>query len=184
MRPCPRRDLSRAAGRDPWRRRVFQLSVVEAAQHLRRRDGGERPAAALARAALAPLDVAGGAACGAGVDYVTVTNQLVTFNANDTTKPVKVTGVVKKVEWTNPHIWFYVDVKDESGKVTTWGFSGGPPGMLMRRGITREVLKPGDTVKVEGFRAKDGSNNASGGNVTFADGRKVFAGAAEDVVPQ
>src|SRR3989441_9933754 len=102
----------------------------------------------------------------------------------DGKKPVKVTGVVKKVEWTNPHIWFYVDVKDDSGKITTWGFSGGPPGMLMRRGITRDVLKPGDTVKVEGFRAKDGSNNASGGNVTFADGRKVFAGAAEDVVPQ
>ena len=102
----------------------------------------------------------------------------------DATKPIKVTGIVKKVEWTNPHIWFYVDVKDDSGKVTTWGFSGGPPGMLMRRGITREVLKPGDTVKVEGSRAKDGSNNASGGNVTFADGRKVFAGAAEDVVPQ
>ena len=102
----------------------------------------------------------------------------------DATKPVKITGVVKKVEWMNPHIWFYVDVKDDSGKVTTWGFSGGPPGMLQRRGITRDVLKPGDVIKVEGFRAKDGSNNASGGNVTFADGRKVFAGAAEDVVPQ
>src|SRR5437016_13874801 len=102
----------------------------------------------------------------------------------DATKPVKVTGVVKKVEWMNPHIWFYVDVKDDSGKVTTWGFSGGPPGMLMRRGSPRDLLKPGDVHKVEGFRAKDGSNNASGGNVTFADGRKVFAGAAEDVVPQ
>jgi hypothetical protein len=102
----------------------------------------------------------------------------------DAAKPVKVTGTVKKVEWMNPHIWFYVDVKDESGKVTTWGFSGGPPGMLMRRGITRDVLKVGDVIKVEGFRAKDGSNNASGGNVTFADGRKVFAGAAEDVVPK
>ena len=102
----------------------------------------------------------------------------------DATKPVKVTGTVKKVQWSNPHIWFYVDVKDESGKVTTWGFSGGPPGMLMRRGITRDVLKVGDVIKVEGFRAKDGSNNASGGNVTFANGRKVFAGAAEDVVPQ
>src|SRR5262245_9661697 len=102
----------------------------------------------------------------------------------DVSKPVKVTGTVKKVEWMNPHIWFYVDVKDESGKVTTWGFSGGPPGMLMRRGITKDVLKVGDVIKVEGFRAKDGSNNASGGNVTFPDGRKVFAGAAEDVVPR
>src|SRR5437867_9456244 len=102
----------------------------------------------------------------------------------DTTKPIKVTGVVKAVEWQNPHIWFYVNVKDENGKVTTWGFSGGPPGMLMRRGINKDVLKPGDVIKVDGFRAKDGTNNASGGNVTFADGRKVFAGAAEDTVPR
>jgi len=102
----------------------------------------------------------------------------------DANKPINVTGVVKKVEWQNPHIWFYVDVKDENGKVTTWGFSGGPPGMLARRGITKDVLKVGDVIKVEGFRAKDGSNNGSGGNVTFADGRKVFAGSAEDVVPR
>ena len=102
----------------------------------------------------------------------------------DATKPVSVTGVVKKVEWQNPHIWFYVEVKDENGKVTTWGFSGGPPGMLSRRGITKDVLKVGDVIKVEGFRAKDGSNNGSGGNVTFADGRRVFAGSAEDVVPR
>src|SRR5215467_873990 len=88
----------------------------------------------------------------------------------DANKPVTVTGVVKKVEWQNPHIWFYVEVKDENGKVTTWGFSGGPPGMLSRRGITKDVLKVGDVIKVEGFRAKDGSNNGSGGNVTFADG--------------
>ena len=54
----------------------------------------------------------------------------------DATKPVKVTGTIVKVEWMNPHIWFYVDVKDESGKVTTWGFSSAPPGMLLRRGIT------------------------------------------------
>ena len=101
----------------------------------------------------------------------------------DRTKPVKVEGTVSKVEWMNPHIWFYVDVKDASGKVTTWGFSGGPPGMLQRRGITKEALKVGDVIKVDGFRAKDGSTNGSGGNVTFADGRKVFAGSAEDVVP-
>jgi hypothetical protein len=98
----------------------------------------------------------------------------------DKDKPVKVKGVVTKVEWTNPHIWFFVDVKDESGKVTNWGFSGGPPGMLQRRGITKNVLKLGDVVVVEGFQAKDASNNASGGNVTFENGKKVFAGSAED----
>src|SRR5437667_2456950 len=99
----------------------------------------------------------------------------------DATKPVKVTGTVKKVEWMNPHIWFYVDVKDENGKVTTWDFSGGPPGMLMRRGITRDVLKIGSVVNVEGSRAKDGSNNESRRKVTFADGRNVFTASAEDV---
>jgi uncharacterized protein DUF6152 len=99
----------------------------------------------------------------------------------DTTKPVKVTGTISRVEWTNPHIWFYVDVKDENGTVTTWGFSAAPPGMLMRRGITKEQLKIGAVVNVEGSRARDGSNNASGRRVTFADGRNVFTASAEDV---
>jgi hypothetical protein len=99
----------------------------------------------------------------------------------DITKPVKVTGTIKAVEWRNPHIWFYVDVKDENGKVTTWGFSGGPPGMLLRRGITKDVMKIGAIVNVEGSRAKDGSNNASGRRVTFADGKNVFTASAEDV---
>lgn len=99
----------------------------------------------------------------------------------DATKPVKVTGVLSKVEWMNPHIWFYVDVKDENGKVTTWGFSGAPPGMLLRRGITKDVLKIGSVINVEGSRARDGSNNASGHKVTFADGRNVFTASAEDV---
>ena len=97
----------------------------------------------------------------------------------DVTKPVEVTGVIKKVEWSNPHIWFYVDVKDDTGKITTWGFSGLPPGMLARRGFTRNTMKLGDVVTVRGSRAKDGSTNASGGRVTFADGRQVFPGALE-----
>ena len=101
----------------------------------------------------------------------------------DRTKPVSVTGVVRKVEWRNPHIWFYVDVKDDRGRVATWGFSGGPPAFLMRQGISRDVMKTGDVVKVEGFRARDGSNNGSGGRVTFADGRSVFTASAEDVRP-
>ena len=101
----------------------------------------------------------------------------------DRSKPVSVMGVVKKVEWQNPHIWFYVDVKDAGGRVVTWGFSGGPPAFLMRQGIKRDVMKAGDIVKVDGFRARDGSNNASGGRVTFADGRSVFTASAEDVRP-
>ena len=102
----------------------------------------------------------------------------------DANQPVKVTGVVTRVDWTNPHIWFFVDVKDQQGKVTNWGFSGGPPGVLQRRGISKTALKAGDTVVVEGFRARDGSNNASGGRVTFPDGRSVFTASNEDKAPR
>ena len=97
--------------------------------------------------------------------------------------PVKLTGTVTKVEWTNPHIWFYVNVTDETGTVTEWAFSGGPPGVLQRRGISRTAMKAGDQVVVEGFRARDGSHNASGGRVTFADGRQVFTASPQDRVP-
>jgi hypothetical protein len=97
----------------------------------------------------------------------------------DSTKPVKVTGTIKKVEWQNPHIWFYVDVKDENGNVTTWGFSAAPPGSLMRRGITKENFPVGAVVNVTGSRARDGSNNASSHTVTFADGRNVMTSNSE-----
>ena len=102
----------------------------------------------------------------------------------DKKKPVKVEGTVKKVEWMNPHIWFYVDVKDASGKVTTWGFSSRPPGVLTRMGFSKNTLKLGDPLKVEDFGAKDGSNNADASSITFADGRKVFVGGADGAPPQ
>src|SRR5262245_18970176 len=79
----------------------------------------------------------------------------------DTTKPVKLTGVLTKVEWSNPHIWVYLDVKDDKGNVTNWGFSACPPGMLQRLGITKNSLKLGELLTISGHRAKDGSNNAS-----------------------
>jgi len=97
----------------------------------------------------------------------------------DENKPVKVSGVVTKVEWLNPHIWFYVDSKDADGKVQHWAFSGGAPGQLMRRGITKDAIQPGMLVNVDGFRAKDGSNNANGNKVTFPDGRMVFTSSRE-----
>jgi hypothetical protein len=102
----------------------------------------------------------------------------------DGSKPVKVSGVVTRVQWTNPHIWFFVDVKDDQGRVTNWGFSAGPPGVLQRRGISRSALEIGDAIVVEGFRARDGSNNASGGRVTFTDGRSVFTASSEDKAPK
>jgi hypothetical protein len=102
----------------------------------------------------------------------------------DASKPVRVTGVVKKVEWTNPHIWFYVEGTDEvSGRTAVWGFSGAAPNGLRRRGITKESLKVGDTVKVQGIQAKDGSANAASRGVTFADGRQVFTASAETPAP-
>ena len=101
----------------------------------------------------------------------------------DTDKPVKVTGVVTKVEWLNPHVWFFVDEKGDDGKINHWAFSGGAPGQLMRRGIIKEVIQPGMKVNVEGFRAKDGSNNANGAKVTFPDGRMVFTASGEDKIP-
>jgi hypothetical protein len=67
--------------------------------------------------------------------------------------------------------------------VTNWGFSGGAPGQLMRRGIAKKVIQQGMTVTVEGFRSKDGSNNANGARVTFPDGRSVFTAGAEDRAP-
>ena len=94
----------------------------------------------------------------------------------DATKPVKVTGTLTKVEWANPHVWFYVDVT-EDGKVTTWGFSTQPPGALMRRGVTKEALKIGAVVNIEGIRARDGSNNGSMRRMTFADGTQVLTPA-------
>ena len=101
----------------------------------------------------------------------------------DTTKPVKLTGVVTKLEWSNPHIWIYLDVKDDKGQVTNWGFSASPPGMLLRRGITKSSLKLGDVLTISGHRAKDGSNNASGNVVRFADGRETLIGQDQAVNP-
>ena len=101
----------------------------------------------------------------------------------DVEKPVKLTGVLTRLEWTNPHIWLYLDVKDDTGKVTNWGFSASPPGMLTRRGITRNILKLGEVLTISGHRAKDGSNNASGNVVVFADGRDALIGQDQAVNP-
>lgn len=102
----------------------------------------------------------------------------------DSKKPVEVKGTVTKMEWMNPHARFYVDVKDESGKVTNWNFELGSPNVLKRQGWARDSLKVGDMVTVEGYLAKDGSNLANARRVTLADGRKVFNGSAGEGGPQ
>ena len=98
----------------------------------------------------------------------------------DAAKPVEIKGAVTKVEWTNPHARFYIDVKDANGKVTNWNFELASPNVLARNGWTRHSLKEGDIVTVQGSRAKDGDNLANARTVTFADGKKVFAGSATD----
>jgi len=95
----------------------------------------------------------------------------------DVNKPVTLTGVVTKVEWTNPHSYFYVDVKDASGKVTNWKFEGYPPSVLTRTGWKKDVtMKTGDTVTVFGWHARDGSNLAHSREITLPGGNKLFFG--------
>jgi Family of unknown function (DUF6152) len=102
----------------------------------------------------------------------------------DSEKPVKLTGAVTKLEWTNPHAWIYVDVKDETGAVTNWGFEMASPNGLMQSGWTRFSLKPGDVVTIEGSRAKNGSSKANATTVTLAStGERLFAGANPNQQP-
>lgn len=102
----------------------------------------------------------------------------------DRNKPLKFTGKVTKVEWMNPHIYFYVDVKDDAtGKILNYACEGGAPNGLYRNGWRKDSLKVGDSVTVEGWRAKDGSNTMNAGNVILPDGKRVFAGSADDGGP-
>jgi hypothetical protein len=101
----------------------------------------------------------------------------------DATKPVNITGVVTKVEWMNPHTYFYIDVKDPAtGKVANWANEMGSPNGLIRQGWTRSTLKVGMVVTVEGTRAKDGSFKANARNVTV-DGKKLGAASSQGVTP-
>ena len=99
----------------------------------------------------------------------------------DNTKPVELKGSVTKVDWVNPHAWIYLDVKDQAGKVTSWGCELGSPNLLLRNGWRKETLKAGDIIVVTGSRAKDGSNIANAKTVRLEDGKRVFsAGSSGD----
>jgi len=102
----------------------------------------------------------------------------------DEKKPVTLKGVVTKVEWTNPHARFYIDVKDDRGTVVSWNLELASPNVLTRNGWTRKSLQIGDQVVVSGSQAKDGTNMANARAVTLADGRRVFAGSSGDGGPQ
>ena len=98
----------------------------------------------------------------------------------DAKKPATFTGSVTKVEWTNPHVRFHIDVKDQAGTVTNWEFTMGAVNGLLRRGWTMNLLKAGDTVTVDGYLARDGSRLANARVVTLSDGRKMSGGTAAD----
>ena len=103
------------------------------------------------------------------------------FDAN---QPVELTGIVTKIEWKNPHVWFFIDVADDDGAVTSWGWEMGSPNGLMRRGWTRNSMKIGDMVNVEGSLAKDGSSRANARVVLLASsGERLFAASSQGETP-
>jgi hypothetical protein len=101
----------------------------------------------------------------------------------DAKKPVKLRGVVTKMEWINPHSWIHVDVKEPNGKVVSWMVEGGAPNALLRRGFTKSSLPVGTEVYIEGYQAKDGSMRANGRDITLPDGKKLFVGSSGTGAP-
>ena len=101
----------------------------------------------------------------------------------DGTKPIQLKGLVTKIDWANPHVYFYIDVTTADGKVENWGCETAGPGGLLRRGWKRDALKVGDLVTVNGYRAKDGSKLADARHITLPDGRRIFGGTPGDGGP-
>jgi hypothetical protein len=96
----------------------------------------------------------------------------------DAKKPLKMTGTVTSVEWQNPHSWFYIDVKDDGGSVTNWGWELASPNLLLRNGWTRTTLEVGDVVTVEGFHAHNGSNVANARVIVLTSTGATLLGSA------
>ena len=130
---------------------------------------------------LAVVAIAAAAAIAAGTQVLAHHSFAAEFDAS---KAIRVTGTLTKVEWTNPHIYFYLDVKDETGASVKWTCESGSPGALSRRGFKRGDLKLGDTIVVDGYRAKNGANMMDARRVTLADGRIVSGASAGDGGPQ
>jgi Family of unknown function (DUF6152) len=102
----------------------------------------------------------------------------------DATKPVKLTGPVTKVELVNPHAWIHIQVTNPDGSKANWEIEGGTPNTLQRRGITRDTIKIGTVIVVDGFQSKDGTQKANGRNLTFPDGRTLFMGSSGTGAPR
>lgn len=102
----------------------------------------------------------------------------------DSKKPVTLKGTVTKVDWMNPHVYFYLDVEDDAGNVANWALEMGPPNGLQRSGWTRSTMKVGDVVVVEGTLAKDGAKQANARSVTLAStGKRLGAASSEGNIP-
>ncbi len=101
----------------------------------------------------------------------------------DAKRPIHLKGTVTKMEWINPHAWLHIDVKAADGSTTEWMIEAGTPNTLFRRGFTKESLKIGTEVVVDGYQARDGSNRGNGRDVTLPDGRKLFIGSSGTGAP-
>jgi hypothetical protein len=101
----------------------------------------------------------------------------------DASKSIRLSGTLTKVEWANPHTYFYIDVKEDNGSVLKWSCEAGSPGALSRRGFKKGDLKLGDSIIVDGYRAKDGSRLMDARRVTLPDGRVVSGASADDGGP-
>ena len=102
------------------------------------------------------------------------------FDAN---RPIKLEGVVTKVEWINPHSWIHIEVKKPDGTSQAWMIEAGAPNSLTRRGFTKESLPIGTKIMVDGYQAKDGAARANGRDLTFSDGKKLFMGSSGTGAP-
>jgi hypothetical protein len=103
------------------------------------------------------------------------------FDAN---KPVKFEkAVVTKMEWINPHTWIHVDIPMPDGTTEAWAIEAGTPNVLFRRGFTKQALLPGTVIRIDGYRAKDGSHRANGRDLTLPDGRTLFLGSSGTGAP-
>ena len=102
----------------------------------------------------------------------------------DSTKPVTLRGTVSRMEWINPHSWIHLDVKNPDGTVSKWMIEGGTPNTLFRRGFTKDSLKTGTEITVEGYRAKNGALRANGADLILPDGRRLFLGSSGTGAPK
>ena len=98
----------------------------------------------------------------------------------DAEKPVKLRGVITRVEWINPHTWVHIDVKGPNNQLVKWEIELGTPNTLFRRGVTKDSLASGTEVIVDGYRSRDGANRANGSKVTLTDGRQLLLGSPGD----